>query len=107
LTGGVTGTVLNKNWLAHVNSEFLGAPHLRSSARDLNFYQYHSLDVISFLCIVGLLSVWGIFTSISCLTRRICKVKVADGSRETKQLILNSTNANATKKIRNSTKKQQ
>ncbi|CAG7831929.1 unnamed protein product, partial [Allacma fusca] len=35
-----------------------GARHLRSAARNLNFFQYHSLDVIGFiigllLCIAG------------------------------------------------------
>ncbi|XP_075285740.1 UDP-glucuronosyltransferase 1A1 isoform X2 [Opisthocomus hoazin] len=40
-----------------------GAPHLRPAAHDLNWIQYHSLDVIAFLLAVVLLS---LFISVKC-----------------------------------------
>ncbi|KAH0621722.1 hypothetical protein JD844_023329 [Phrynosoma platyrhinos] len=40
-----------------------GAPHLRPAAHDLNWIQYHSLDVIAFLLAVTLLAV---FISVKC-----------------------------------------
>ncbi|KAM6260358.1 UDP-glucuronosyltransferase 1A1-like isoform 1-T1 [Spheniscus humboldti] len=49
-----------------------GAPHLRPAAHDLNWIQYHSLDVIAFLLSVVLLS---LFISLKCCLfccRRCC-----------------------------------
>ncbi|KFV62648.1 UDP-glucuronosyltransferase 1-1, partial [Dryobates pubescens] len=49
-----------------------GAPHLRPAAHDLNWIQYHSLDVVAFLLVVGLLS---LFISLKCCLfccRRCC-----------------------------------
>ncbi|KFQ49232.1 UDP-glucuronosyltransferase 1-1, partial [Nestor notabilis] len=49
-----------------------GAPHLRPAAHDLNWIQYHSLDVIAFLLVVVLLS---LFISLKCCQfccRRCC-----------------------------------
>ncbi|NXK71998.1 UD11 glucuronosyltransferase, partial [Amazona guildingii] len=49
-----------------------GAPHLRPAAHDLNWIQYHSLDVIAFLIVVVLLS---LFISLKCCLfccRRCC-----------------------------------
>ncbi|KAM6396574.1 UDP-glucuronosyltransferase 1A6-like isoform 1-T1 [Pluvialis apricaria] len=49
-----------------------GAPHLRPAAHDLNWIQYHSLDVIAFLVAVVLLS---LFISLKCCLfccRRCC-----------------------------------
>lgn len=40
-----------------------GAPHLRPAAHDLNWIQYHSLDVIAFLLAVVLLA---LFISLKC-----------------------------------------
>ncbi|XP_030343146.1 UDP-glucuronosyltransferase 1-1-like isoform X1 [Strigops habroptila] len=40
-----------------------GAPHLRPAAHDLNWIQYHSLDVFAFLLVVALLS---LFISLKC-----------------------------------------
>ncbi|KAK2526174.1 hypothetical protein Q9233_008807 [Columba guinea] len=52
-----------------------GAPHLRPAAYDLNWIQYHSLDVIAFLLAVVLLS---LFISLKCCLfccRRCCSKK--------------------------------
>ena len=38
-------------WLLEYISATKGADHLRLSSRHLNFFQYHSLDVILFLTI--------------------------------------------------------
>ncbi|XP_054236980.1 UDP-glucuronosyltransferase 1A1-like [Indicator indicator] len=49
-----------------------GAPHLRPAAHDLNWIQYHSLDVVAFLLTVGFLS---LFISLKCCLfccRRCC-----------------------------------
>ncbi|KAM7048979.1 UDP-glucuronosyltransferase 1A6-like isoform 7-T7 [Acridotheres tristis] len=51
-----------------------GAPHLRPAAHDLNWVQYHSLDVIAFLAAVTLLSLFISFKCCLCLCRRcFCK----------------------------------
>ncbi|XP_075009896.1 UDP-glucuronosyltransferase 1A1-like isoform X2 [Calonectris borealis] len=52
-----------------------GAPHLRPAAHDLNWIQYHSLDVIAFLLAVVLLS---LFISLKCCLfccRKCCSKK--------------------------------
>ncbi|XP_065525750.1 UDP-glucuronosyltransferase 1A1-like isoform X4 [Lathamus discolor] len=51
-----------------------GAPHLRPAAHDLNWIQYHSLDVIAFLIVVVLLSLF-IFLKccLFCCRRCCCK----------------------------------
>ncbi|XP_066045465.1 UDP-glucuronosyltransferase 1A1-like isoform X10 [Chamaea fasciata] len=51
-----------------------GAPHLRPAAHDLNWVQYHSLDVIAFLAAVALLSLFISFKCCLCCCRRcFCK----------------------------------
>ncbi|NWV82284.1 UD11 glucuronosyltransferase, partial [Dasyornis broadbenti] len=51
-----------------------GAPHLRPAAHDLNWVQYHSLDVIAFLAAVLLLSLFISFKCCLCCCRRcFCK----------------------------------
>uniref|UniRef100_A0A803VP34 UDP-glucuronosyltransferase n=1 Tax=Ficedula albicollis TaxID=59894 RepID=A0A803VP34_FICAL len=51
-----------------------GAPHLRPAAHDLNWVQYHSLDVIAFLAAVVLLSLFIAFKCCLCCCRRcFCK----------------------------------
>ncbi|XP_057234648.1 UDP-glucuronosyltransferase 1A1-like isoform X6 [Malurus melanocephalus] len=51
-----------------------GAPHLRPAAHDLNWVQYHSLDVIAFLAVVVLLSLYISFKCCLCCCRRcFCK----------------------------------
>ncbi|KAM8806608.1 UDP-glucuronosyltransferase 1A1-like [Eudromia elegans] len=60
-----------------------GAPHLRAAAHDLNWIQYHSLDVIAFLLAVVLLS---LFISLKCclFCCRRCFRKKGKTSRPTK-----------------------
>uniref|UniRef100_A0A8U7M659 UDP-glucuronosyltransferase n=1 Tax=Corvus moneduloides TaxID=1196302 RepID=A0A8U7M659_CORMO len=51
-----------------------GAPHLRPAAHDLNWVQYHSLDVIAFLAAVVLLAFFISFKCCLCCCRRcFCK----------------------------------
>ncbi|XP_068052778.1 UDP-glucuronosyltransferase 1A1-like isoform X8 [Anomalospiza imberbis] len=51
-----------------------GAPHLRPAAHDLNWVQYHSLDVIAFLAAVILLALFISFKCCLCCCRRcFCK----------------------------------
>uniref|UniRef100_A0A3Q1HAZ2 UDP-glucuronosyltransferase n=1 Tax=Anabas testudineus TaxID=64144 RepID=A0A3Q1HAZ2_ANATE len=59
-----------------------GAAHLRVSAHDLNWIQYHSLDVIAFLIII-LLTV--LFVTVKCClfwTRKCCKYGTAKRKSE-------------------------
>ncbi|NXX92243.1 UD11 glucuronosyltransferase, partial [Centropus bengalensis] len=49
-----------------------GAPHLRPAAHDLNWIQYHSLDVIAFLLVVVLLSLFISLKCCLCCCRRCC-----------------------------------
>ncbi|NXA93716.1 UD11 glucuronosyltransferase, partial [Melanocharis versteri] len=51
-----------------------GAPHLRPAAHDLNWVQYHSLDVIAFLAAVVLLALFISYKCCLCCCRRcFCK----------------------------------
>uniref|UniRef100_A0A8C5NSV0 UDP-glucuronosyltransferase n=1 Tax=Junco hyemalis TaxID=40217 RepID=A0A8C5NSV0_JUNHY len=52
-----------------------GAPHLRPAAHDLNWVQYHSLDVIAFLAAVTLLFLFISFKCCLCCCRRCCGKK--------------------------------
>ncbi|NXF84155.1 UD11 glucuronosyltransferase, partial [Sclerurus mexicanus] len=52
-----------------------GAPHLRPAAHDLNWVQYHSLDVLAFLLAVLLLSLFITFKCCLCCCRRCCGKK--------------------------------
>ncbi|XP_027558990.1 UDP-glucuronosyltransferase 1-1-like isoform X4 [Neopelma chrysocephalum] len=52
-----------------------GAPHLRPAAHDLNWVQYHSLDVLAFLLVVLLLSLFISFKCCLCCCRRCCGKK--------------------------------
>ncbi|XP_059724239.1 UDP-glucuronosyltransferase 1A1-like isoform X6 [Haemorhous mexicanus] len=56
-----------------------GAPHLRPAAHDLNWVQYHSLDVIAFLAAVTLLSLFISFKCCLCCCRRFCCKKGRTG----------------------------
>lgn len=47
-----------------------GAEHLRVAAHDLNWFQYHSLDVIGFLAIVLLTVLWAVLKCCCWCTRR-------------------------------------
>ncbi|XP_048391102.1 UDP-glucuronosyltransferase 1A1-like [Stegostoma tigrinum] len=48
---------LSVHWVEFV-MRHKGAEHLRAAAHELNFIQYHSLDVISVLLVTELLAVW-------------------------------------------------
>lgn len=50
-----------------------GAQHLRVAAHDLNWFQYHSLDVIGFLALVLLTLLWLLLKCCCCCTRRCFK----------------------------------
>ncbi|XP_027521338.1 UDP-glucuronosyltransferase 1-1 isoform X2 [Corapipo altera] len=52
-----------------------GAPHLRPAAHDLNWVQYHSLDVLGFLLLVLLLFLFISFKCCLCCCRRFCGKK--------------------------------
>ncbi|NWT05312.1 UD11 glucuronosyltransferase, partial [Mionectes macconnelli] len=52
-----------------------GAPHLRPAAHDLNWVQYHSLDVLAFLLLVLFLSLFISFKCCLCCCRRCCGKK--------------------------------
>ncbi|KAM7016888.1 UDP-glucuronosyltransferase 1A6-like isoform 4-T4 [Passerculus sandwichensis] len=56
-----------------------GAPHLRPAAHDLNWVQYHSLDVIAFLAAVALLFLFISFKCCLCCCRRCCGKKGRTG----------------------------
>ncbi|XP_063256070.1 UDP-glucuronosyltransferase 1-6-like isoform X3 [Prinia subflava] len=56
-----------------------GAPHLRPAAHDLNWVQYHSLDVIAFLAAIVLLSLFISFKCCLCCCRRCCCKKGRTG----------------------------
>ncbi|KAL9848642.1 UDP-glucuronosyltransferase 1A1-like isoform 5-T5 [Geothlypis trichas] len=56
-----------------------GAPHLRPAAHDLNWVQYHSLDVIAFLAAVTLLFLFISFKCCLCCCRRCCGKKGRTG----------------------------
>ncbi|NWI17040.1 UD11 glucuronosyltransferase, partial [Crypturellus soui] len=60
-----------------------GAPHLRPAAHELNWIQYHSLDVIAFLLAVVLLSLFISLKCCLCCCRR-CFRKKGKTSRSTK-----------------------
>uniref|UniRef100_A0A8C3R192 UDP-glucuronosyltransferase n=1 Tax=Cyanoderma ruficeps TaxID=181631 RepID=A0A8C3R192_9PASS len=60
-----------------------GAPHLRPAAHDLNWVQYHSLDVIAFLAAVTLLFLFISFKCCLCCCRR-CFCKKGRTGRPTK-----------------------
>ncbi|NWU87520.1 UD11 glucuronosyltransferase, partial [Onychorhynchus coronatus] len=52
-----------------------GAPHLRPAAHDLNWVQYHSLDVLAFLLLVLLLALFISLKCCLCCCRRCCGKK--------------------------------
>ncbi|XP_043968425.1 UDP-glucuronosyltransferase 2A2-like isoform X2 [Gambusia affinis] len=52
-----------------------GAKHLRVQAHELTWYQYHSLDVLAFLLIIGLLLIFILFKSCSFCFKRCCSRK--------------------------------
>lgn len=55
-----------------------GAPHLRPAAHNLNWFQYHSLDVIALLVTVVMLVVMVTFKCIALCLRRVTRKKKRD-----------------------------
>jgi len=49
-----------------------GATHLRSAARDLNFFQYHSLDVIFLLFTIIWIALHLMFAGLRWVVRKVC-----------------------------------
>jgi UDP:flavonoid glycosyltransferase YjiC (YdhE family) len=60
-----------------------GAMHLRSPARDLNFFQYFSLDVIGALLAAIFIAIYMIFATLRFLVRKVC----GSGSSKTKSSV--------------------
>ena len=60
-----------------------GARHLRSAARDLNFIQYHSLDVIGLIIAVLLIMAYINFIIIRALWRKCCGRKSTNKGTKT------------------------
>ncbi len=57
-----------------------GAPHLRSAARDLNFFQYYLLDVALAIILVILVTFYLFYAIMKSIFTRIC------GSTKTSKL---------------------
>lgn len=67
-------------------SEFVmrhkGAPHLRVAAQDLNWIQYHSLDVVGFLLAIVVIVLWvGLKSCLFC-TRKCCGKRITKKKSE-------------------------
>lgn len=65
-------------WIEYV-ARHKGAPHLRSAAVGMPYYQYLLLDVIAFLTFIGLAITYILYTIFTFFLRKIFK-------RETKKL---------------------
>lgn len=61
-----------------------GAPHLRVAALDLPWYQYHLLDVIAFLTLVSIISLFISYVIIKKILRKICS-KICNKPKVTKK----------------------
>ncbi|KAM4578613.1 UDP-glucuronosyltransferase 2C1-like [Fundulus diaphanus] len=59
-----------------------GAKHLRVQAHELTWYQYHSLDVLTFLLTLNLLLIFILFKTCSFCFRRCCSRKTAKRKAE-------------------------
>ncbi|CAG7734362.1 unnamed protein product [Allacma fusca] len=68
-------------WTEYV-MRYKGATHLRSASRDLNFFQYHCLDVGAFLVVSIVLVLWLLKT---CTVRLIRKCRGKRGDEPTKK----------------------
>jgi len=63
--------------------KYKGAPHLQSASKDLNFFQYHSLDVIG--TIMLLLWLVKLFVWNLVIGKCICRCLFSDRSPENEQ----------------------
>lgn len=52
-----------------------GAEHLRVTAHDLNWFQYHSLDAIGFLAVVVLTVLWMLLKCCCCCARKCLRTR--------------------------------
>jgi glucuronosyltransferase len=68
-------------WTEYV-MRYKGATHLRSAARQLNFFQYHCLDVAAFLVGVTLLGLWLFKICLVSLARKLCGKNTADSAKK-------------------------
>jgi glucuronosyltransferase len=75
----MTPLQLAKFWVEYVLRND-GAEHLKSAALDLNFFQYHSLDIILFL-LAAIIGFFGIFVY-AC--RKCCCAKKPKGDKKKK-----------------------
>lgn len=60
------------HWIEYV-IRHKGTPHLRSVAHDLNWFQYYSLDVISFLMLINIITIkvlWVVCKKLCCRKQR-------------------------------------
>ncbi|CAJ0956534.1 unnamed protein product, partial [Ranitomeya imitator] len=62
-----------------------GAPHLRPAAHDLNWIQYHSLDVFGFLLVVVATILFISFKCCAYTCRRCCGTKSRPKSKSKKE----------------------
>ena len=54
-----------------------GAAHLRSSARDLTFFQYHSIDVITLILGTLVLGIWILVQVLTVIYRVLCSFVIS------------------------------
>ncbi|XP_042351838.1 UDP-glucuronosyltransferase-like [Plectropomus leopardus] len=59
-----------------------GAAHLRVAANDLNWIQYHCLDVIGFFVLIIVTVLWVTLKCCLCCTRKCCRKRTAKKKRE-------------------------
>lgn len=52
----------------------LGAPHLRSAARNLNYFQYHSWDIVGTYLILIVLVIFILIKSVKMCLRKTCSI---------------------------------
>ena len=69
-------------WIEHVIK--FGGSYMRSPAHELNFFQYHLLDVIAFLTAVAIVLILVVFYILRCCLSLCCRVIGRGSSAKTK-----------------------